>query len=162
MSQSVDEIWMRLALDEAEDALQEDEVPVGAVVVLGEKVIGRGYNRVITNEDPTAHAEIVAMREAALFLQNYRLVGTTLYVTIEPCAMCAGALVNARVKRLVYGARDPRAGAVESVFQICTREDLNHQVEILGGVLEAECREMIQSFFQKKRETKESEAETTD
>jgi tRNA(adenine34) deaminase len=157
MIQPTDEIWMRLALDEAEDALREDEVPVGAVVVLAEKVIGRGYNRVITNQDPTAHAEIMALREAALVMQNYRLVGTTLYVTVEPCAMCAGALVNARVKRLVYGARDPRAGAVESIFQICTSEELNHQVEILGGVLEAECREMIQSFFQKKREASESD-----
>jgi len=148
----MDTVWMRLALDEAEDALREGEVPVGAVVVLGEKVIGRGHNRVITDQDPTAHAEIVALRDAARFLQNYRLVGATVYVTLEPCVMCAGALIHARAERLVYGARDPRAGAVESVFQICTSSALNHQLEVRGGVLEQECREMIQSFFQKKRE----------
>jgi tRNA(adenine34) deaminase len=147
----MDEVWMRLALDEAADAERLGEVPIGAVVVLGEKVIGRGHNRVRAERDPTAHAEIVALRDAARFLDNYRLTGTTLYVTIEPCPMCAGALVNARVARLVYGAADPRAGAVTTLFQLCTDPRLNHRVEIRGGVLEAECREMIQSFFHKKR-----------
>jgi len=151
MMSPMDEVWMRLALDEAADAERLGEVPIGAVVVLGEKVIGRGHNRVRTERDPTAHAEIVALRDAARFLDNYRLTGTTLYVTIEPCPMCAGALVNARVARLVYGAADPRAGAVTTLFQICTDPRLNHRVEIRGGVLEAECREMIQSFFQRKR-----------
>ncbi len=151
MMSPMDEVWMRLALDEAADAERLGEVPIGAVVVLGEKVIGRGHNRVRAERDPTAHAEIVALRDAARFLDNYRLTGTTLYVTIEPCPMCAGALVNARVARLVYGAADPRAGAVTTLFQLCTDPRLNHRVEIRGGVLEAECREMIQSFFQKKR-----------
>ncbi len=151
MTHPMDEVWMRLALDEAADAERLGEVPIGAVLVLGEKVIGRGHNRVLTERDPTAHAEIVALREAARFLDNYRLTGTTLYVTIEPCPMCAGALVNARVARLVYGAADPRAGAVTTLFQLCTDPRLNHRLEVCGGVLEAQCREMIQSFFQKKR-----------
>jgi tRNA(adenine34) deaminase len=151
MISPMDEVWMRLALDEAADAERLGEVPIGAVVVLGEKVIGRGHNRVRAERDPTAHAEIVALRDAARFLDNYRLTGTTLYVTIEPCPMCAGALVNARVARLVYGAADPRAGAVTTLFQLCTDPRLNHRVEIRGGVLEAECREMIQSFFHRKR-----------
>jgi tRNA(adenine34) deaminase len=156
MSVPLDEIWMRLALDEAEDALTLDEVPIGAVVVINERIVGRGHNRVITDQDPTAHAEIVALRDAAQVVENYRLVGATMYVTIEPCAMCAGALVNTRVKRLVYGAKDERAGGVESVFQVCTNDKLNHQLEVEGGVLEAECRQMIQSFFQQKRSENES------
>lgn len=151
MSVPLDHVWMQFALDEAEDALNRDEVPVGAVVVLEERIIGRGHNRVITDHDPTAHAEIVALRDAAQTVGNYRLVGATLYVTIEPCAMCAGALINARIKRLVYGARDEKAGAVESVFEICTDPRLNHQLEVEGGVLEPECRQIIQSFFRQKR-----------
>lgn len=151
MSLPLDHVWMQFALDEAEDALKRDEVPVGAVVVLEERIIGRGHNRVITDHDPTAHAEIVALRDAAQTVENYRLVGATLYVTIEPCAMCAGALINARIKRLVYGARDEKAGAVESVFEICTDPRLNHQLEVEGGVLEQECRQIIQSFFRQKR-----------
>lgn len=151
MSVPLDHVWMQFALDEAEDALKRDEVPVGAVVVLEERIIGRGHNRVITDHDPTAHAEIVALRDAAQTVGNYRLVGATLYVTIEPCAMCAGALINARIKRLVYGARDEKAGAVESVFEICTDPRLNHQLEVEGGVLEPECRQIIQSFFRQKR-----------
>jgi tRNA(adenine34) deaminase len=122
---------------------------------LGEKVVGRGHNRVIADQDPTAHAEILALREAGLSLQNYRLGGATVYVTIEPCAMCAGALVNGRVKRLVYGVADPKAGAVESIFQLCTNAVLNHQVQVERGVLAEECRQMIQSFFERKRGTKE-------
>ncbi|MCS6804244.1 MAG: tRNA adenosine(34) deaminase TadA [Acidobacteriota bacterium] len=151
MSVPLDHVWMQFALDEAEDALKRDEVPIGAVVVLEERIIGRGHNRVITDHDPTAHAEIVALRDAAQTIENYRLVDATLYVTIEPCAMCAGALVNARIKRLVYGAKDEKAGAVESVFGICTDPRLNHQVQVQGGVLEQECREIIQSFFRQKR-----------
>ncbi len=155
MSTPLDEVWMRFALDEAEDALNLDEVPVGAVVVINERIVGRGYNRVITDHDPTAHAEIVALRDAAQSVGNYRLVDATVYVTIEPCAMCAGALVNARVKRLVYGAREEKAGAVESIFQICTDDRLNHQMEVRAGVLEEECREVIQSFFRQKRAEEE-------
>jgi tRNA(adenine34) deaminase len=118
---------------------------------MNERIIGRGHNRVITDHDPTAHAEIVALRDAAQTVENYRLVDATLYVTIEPCAMCAGALVNARIKRLVYGVKEEKAGAVESVFEICTNERLNHRLEVQSGVLEQDCREMIQSFFRQKR-----------
>jgi tRNA(adenine34) deaminase len=142
---------MRLALGEAEAARQSGEVPVGAIVVLDGKVIGRGRNMVIGSSDPTAHAEIVALRNAANALNNYRLTGAALYSTIEPCAMCAGAIVHARIGRLVYGALDPKAGAVETFFQICSTDFLNHRVIVEGGILEAECRAMIQSFFREKR-----------
>lgn len=142
---------MRLALGEAEAARQSGEVPVGAIVVLDGKVIGRGRNMVIGSSDPTAHAEIVALRNAASALNNYRLTRSTLYSTIEPCAMCAGAIVHARIGRLVYGAVDPKAGAVETFFQICSTDFLNHRVIVEGGILEAECRAMIQSFFREKR-----------
>ena len=142
---------MRLALGEAEAARQSGEVPVGAIVVFDGEVIGRGRNRVIGSSDPTAHAEIVALRNAANALNNYRLTGAALYSTIEPCAMCAGAIVHARIGRLVYGALDPKAGAVETFFQICSTDFLNHRVIVEGGILEAECRAMIQSFFREKR-----------
>lgn len=155
----LDEVWMRFALDEAEEARRRDEVPIGAVVVINERIVGRGHNRVIADHDPTAHAEIVALRDAARTTRNYRLIDATVYVTIEPCAMCAGALVNARVKRLVYGAKDDKAGGVESVFRICTDDRLNHRLEVRSGVLEEECREMIQSFFREKRKEKERHKE---
>jgi tRNA(adenine34) deaminase len=148
---SVDDEFMRLALGEAEAARQSGEVPVGAIVVFDGKVIGRGRNMVIGSSDPTAHAEIVALREAAIALNNYRLTGAALYSTIEPCAMCAGAIVHARIERLVYGAVDPKAGAVETFFQICSTDFLNHRVIVEGGILEADCRAMIQSFFREKR-----------
>ena len=143
--------FMREALAEAVRAREDGEVPVGAVVVLNGAVIARGRNAVIARSDPTAHAEIVALREASRASGNYRLTGTTLYSTIEPCAMCAGALVHARVQRLVYGARDPKAGAVETHFGICTTEFLNHQLIVEGGILEDECRRVLQSFFREKR-----------
>jgi tRNA(adenine34) deaminase len=146
-----DDEFMRLALGEAEAARQSGEVPVGAIVVFDGEVIGRGRNTVIGSSDPTAHAEIVALREAASALNNYRLTGAALYSTIEPCAMCAGAIVHARIERLVYGAVDPKAGAVETFFQICSTDFLNHRVIVEGGILEADCRAMIQSFFRKKR-----------
>jgi len=151
LMQSADDEFMRLALGEAEAARQSGEVPVGAIVVLDDKIIGRGRNLVIGSSDPTAHAEIVALREAASALTNYRLTGAALYSTIEPCAMCAGAIVHARIGRLVYGAVDPKAGAVETFFQICSTDFLNHRVIVEGGILEAECRAMIQSFFREKR-----------
>src|SRR5215510_11751106 len=137
---SADEHFMRMALEEAEAAGQAGEVPVGAVVVIGAEVKGRGRNSVIALSDPTAHAEIVALRSAASAVGNYRLTGATLYSTIEPCAMCAGALVHARVGRLVFGAHDPKAGAVETFFGICTTDFLNHRVSVEGGLLESECR----------------------
>lgn len=148
---SADEDFMRLAISEAETARLEGEVPVGAILVFNGEIIGRGRNAVIGSSDPTAHAEIVALREGARALSNYRLTGAALYSTIEPCAMCAGAIVHARIERLVFGARDPKAGAVETFFQICSTEFLNHRVVIEGGILEAESRAMIQSFFREKR-----------
>lgn len=147
----LDKEFMREALAEAEAACEDGEVPVGAVVVLGGDVIARGRNAVISSNDPTAHAEIVALREAARAVGNYRLTGATLYSTIEPCAMCAGTLVHARIARLVYGAPDPKAGAVETHFGICTTDFLNHQVSVEGGILEDECRRVLQSFFRDRR-----------
>lgn len=147
-----DEEYMHIALAEAAQAAAEDEVPIGAIVVLNGEIKGRGHNRVIQLHDPTAHAEILAIREAAQTIGNYRLLDATLYSTIEPCAMCAGAVIHARIGRLVYGAADEKAGAVTTHFQICTTNFLNHRTEILGAILEPECREMIQSFFRRKRE----------
>jgi tRNA(adenine34) deaminase len=146
-----DEFFMRFALAEAQQAREAHEVPIGAVVVLDQRIVGRGHNQPIGSHDPTAHAEIIALREAAQALGNYRLTGATLYATIEPCAMCAGAIVNARIKRVVYGAADLRAGAAASVFQICANSSLNHQAEITAGILEEECRELMQSFFKQRR-----------
>ncbi len=147
----IDEDFMREALTEAEAASEDGEVPVGAIIVLGGNVIARGRNAMIGASDPTAHAEIVALRKAASAIGNYRLIGATMYSTIEPCAMCAGALVHARVERLVYGADDPKAGAVETHFGICNADFLNHQVSVEGGILEGECRRVLQSFFRDRR-----------
>ena len=147
-----DEGFMRMALAEAELAWAADEIPVGAVVVIDGEVKGRGHNSPVSSSDPSAHAEMLALREAARAIGNYRLVGAALYSTIEPCAMCAGALVHARVARLVYGAGDVRAGAVRTHFGVCTSEFLNHRVDVREGVLESECREMLVSFFRLRRE----------
>ncbi|MFH1783849.1 MAG: tRNA adenosine(34) deaminase TadA [bacterium] len=144
-------VFMREALREAEKAFEKDEVPVGAVIVYRGKIIGRGHNRNITRNDPTAHAEIVAIKEASKHLKSARLSDTTIYVTIEPCAMCAGALVWARVKHLVYGARDEKSGACGSVINVTDNIGLNHRLKLTSGVMEQECREVIQSFFQRKR-----------
>ncbi len=146
-----DEFFMACALAEAQQAYAAAEVPVGAVVVLDNQIIGRGCNQPIGRRDPTAHAEISALREAAQRSGNYRLVEATLYVTIEPCVMCAGALLNARVKRLVYGATEERFGAVDSLLQLCTHSSLNHQVEVTSGILADECRALMQSFFKQRR-----------
>jgi len=148
---AIDEEFMRQALAEAEAASLDGEVPVGAVVVIDGEIKGRGHNVVITGNDPTAHAEVVALREAAKVTRNYRLTGAVLYSTIEPCAMCAGAIVHSRIARLVYGTEDLKAGAVETHFGICTSDFLNHKVEVEGGILESECRAMIQSFFLDRR-----------
>lgn len=142
---------MRMALEEAEAARREGEVPVGAVVVCSGAVAGRGHNRTIGDCDPTAHAEMVALREAARRAGNHRLPDCSLYVTIEPCAMCAGAVVQARLARLVYGCDDPKAGAVRSLYRIADDLRLNHRTEVSGGVLAEECAEQIRSFFQQKR-----------
>ena len=142
---------MREALELARRAEAAGEVPVGAVAVADGVVVGRGFNSPIGLSDPTAHAEILALREAARALANYRLEGVTLYATLEPCAMCAGALVAARVKRLVFGARDLRFGAVRSKFRVADSELLNHRVEVVEGVLGAECAELMKSFFSARR-----------
>ena len=143
--------FMRLALDEARRAEASGEVPIGAVVVVEGRVIGRGCNQPISASDPTAHAEIVALREAARAAGNYRLTGADLYVTLEPCLMCVGALVHARVARLVYGAQEPKTGAVVSTTRALEIPSLNHRVEVVSGVLEEECREIVQAFFKARR-----------
>jgi tRNA(adenine34) deaminase len=147
-----DNKWMRVALEQAALARQADEVPIGACVISESgELLSASHNRVIADNDPTAHAEILSLREAAHRVRNYRLVGTTVYTTIEPCAMCAGALVNTRVKRLVYGVDDERFGAVNTHFGIGVSEILNHRIEVVGGVLESECRAMMQDFFRARR-----------
>jgi len=146
-----DELWMQEAIRAAQRALEVDEVPVGAVVVCEGKIIGRGFNRNIRDSDPTAHAELVALREAAAALGNHRLGGCDLFVTIEPCAMCAGAMVHARIRRLVYGADDPKAGAVHSVMRVLDHPALNHRIEVQGGILAGRCAELLQEFFRVRR-----------
>ena len=146
-----DEHWMRHALAAAQEAGLCGEVPVGTCIVRSGELIAVAGNRTRTDCDPTAHAELVALREASRILGNYRLVDVEIYSTIEPCAMCAGALIQARVKRLVYGAPDERAGAVASKFRICDTDFLNHRIQITSGVLENECRELMQSFFRRRR-----------
>ena len=135
----------------AQRALEAGEVPVGALVVCGGKIVGRGWNRNISDSDPTAHAEVIAMREAGATLSNHRLGECDLFATIEPCAMCAGALVHARIRRLVYGADDPKAGAVHSVIHILNHPGLNHRTEVRGGVLAGRCAEIVQEFFRSRR-----------
>ena len=146
-----DELWMEEALRCAQRALEMDEVPVGAIVICDGKIIGRGWNRNIADADPTAHAEIVALREAGATMGNYRLGDCEVFVTIEPCPMCAGAMVHARIPRLVYGADDPKAGAVHSVMQVLNHPQLNHELEIRGGVLAGRSAELLQTFFKKRR-----------
>ena len=143
---------MRIAIAEADRARDLDEVPIGACIVDAEgNILAAASNRTITNNDPTAHAEILALRAAADKIGNYRLTGTTMYSTIEPCVMCAGALVNARVARLVFGAHDERFGGVETKFRLCDSTDLNHRIEIVSGTLANDCRELMQNFFKMKR-----------
>jgi tRNA(adenine34) deaminase len=146
-----DELWMEEALRSAQRALEAGEVPVGAVVVCQGRVVGRGWNRNLTDCDPTAHAEIVALREAGRNLGNHRLGDCELFATIEPCAMCAGAAVHARLRRLVYGADDPKAGAIHSILQVVNHPSLNHRMDIRGGVLAGRSAEMVQDFFRKRR-----------
>jgi tRNA(adenine34) deaminase len=149
--------WMRQALAAAEEARGRDEVPIGTCIVSGETVLAVAGNRTRTDRDPTAHAEIVALRAAALKAGNYRLKDAVVYSTIEPCVMCAGALIQARVARLVYGAPDERAGAVESRFRVCDTDFLNHRIEVTAGVLENECRQLMQDFFRKRRNNDKDE-----
>jgi tRNA(adenine34) deaminase len=151
MDDETAQLWMREALAEARKAEAAEEVPVGAVLLLNGKVIGRGYNSSIHLHDPTAHAEIVALRQAAHAVSNYRLPGSILIVTIEPCIMCVGAMIQARVEALVYGAADPKAGAVHSCFQLANGSSLNHRIRVESGVLAEECSSILKEFFRTRR-----------
>jgi tRNA(adenine34) deaminase len=143
--------WMVMALQLAQHAARAQEVPVGAILVKDQEIIGQGWNQPIAHCDPSAHAEMLALRQAALQLKNYRLLNTTLYVTLEPCAMCLGAMLQARIDRLVFGAWDPRAGAVSSVFQIPDAPQLNHRIRWEGGILADESSSLLKAFFQERR-----------
>jgi tRNA(adenine34) deaminase len=146
-----DELWMEEALRAAQRALELGEVPVGAVIVHDGRIVGRGWNRNIADNDPSAHAEVLALRVAGATLGNHRLGNCDMFVTIEPCAMCAGAMVQARINRLVYGADDPKAGAVQSVMRVINDPHLNHKIEIVSGVLAGRCAELLQRFFRERR-----------
>ena len=150
---------MRAAIELGRQGLSRGEVPVGAVVVLGGVVIGTGFNAPIDTSDPTAHAEIVALREAGKRTGNYRLTGATVYVTIEPCQMCVGAMIHARIARVVYGTREPKAGAIESAMRAHEHPTLNHRLTATGGVLEAECRQLLQGFFADRRAARQGQAD---
>ncbi|MDX1811103.1 MAG: tRNA adenosine(34) deaminase TadA [Gammaproteobacteria bacterium] len=152
MPVATDERWMQHAIALARKAESLGEVPVGAVIVNNDEVLAEAWNQPIQSHDPTAHAEIAALRSAAEKIQNYRIVGeNALYVTLEPCVMCAGAIIHARIKRVVFGAYDPKAGAAGSVFEVLGTDKLNHKVEVTGGVLEAECGELLKNFFKARR-----------
>ncbi|MFC0225023.1 tRNA adenosine(34) deaminase TadA [Serratia aquatilis] len=156
MNEYSDEYWMRQALSLAMRAQEEGEVPVGALLVLNNQVIGEGWNRPIGHHDPTAHAEIMALRQGGSVLQNYRLLDATLYVTLEPCVMCAGAMIHSRIRRLVYGATDEKTGAAGSLVDILRHPGMNHQVEIISGVLAEECAATLSNFFRLRREQKKA------
>jgi tRNA(adenine34) deaminase len=143
--------WMHYAIKFAKHAGDVEEVPVGAVLIFDNEVIGEGWNQPISSQDPTAHAEIIALRQAAKKIGNYRLLDTILYVTIEPCVMCVGAMIHARIKKLIYGADDPKTGAVKSVFQLLDSNEFNHKIEWQGGLLAEECSTLLQKFFKNKR-----------
>lgn len=147
-----DEFWMEQAYQLALRSQEEGEVPVGAVIVLENRLIAEGWNQPIQKHDPTAHAEVMAMQKAGKVLQNYRLVGTTMYVTLEPCPMCASAMVHARVKRLVYAAEDLKTGAADSAFQLLNHASMNHQVEVVSGVLREKCSALLSHFFRQRRQ----------
>jgi tRNA(adenine34) deaminase len=152
----LDNFWMQHALSLARKAQHQDEVPVGAVIIRNNEILGEGYNQPIVKSDPTAHAEIQAIRMAAFHDKNYRLTNTTLYVTLEPCAMCAGAIIQARIERVVFGAPDPKSGAAGSVFNVLNTPALNHQSEVKAGVAQEECAHLLTSFFKAKRESQKN------
>jgi tRNA(adenine34) deaminase len=152
---SLDQFWMQRAIELARIAESRGEVPVGAVLVKDDQIIGEGFNSPISENDPTAHAEIRAIRDAAKRLGNYRLLNTSLYVTLEPCVMCVGAIVHARIGEVIYGATEPRTGAAGSVFDILTSPEHNHRVELRGGVLADECSQLLKGFFQQRRQSQE-------
>jgi tRNA(adenine34) deaminase len=147
----LDQQYMRMAIEQAQLAAQSGEVPVGAVLVRGGQVISRAFNKPITNHDPSAHAEMLALREAALAEENYRIPGSTLYVTLEPCAMCSGAMLHARIDRVVYGAQDPKTGAAGSVLDIFSSKQINHQTSVEGGIMSEECGQLLRDFFKGRR-----------
>jgi tRNA(adenine34) deaminase len=151
MERTAAERWMQEALEEARRAEAQGEIPVGAIVLINEKVVGRGHNHSIRSHDPTAHAEVVALRHAAHSMRNYRLPGSILVVTVEPCMMCVGAMIHARVDELIFGAADPKAGAVQSVFQMASVPQLNHQIAVTPGVLAKECGGLLRAFFESRR-----------
>lgn len=151
MSDALDESMMRLALEQAREAASLGEVPVGAVIYRGDEVLAKAYNLRESTADPTAHAEILALRQAANRLGTWRLDGCTIAVTLEPCPMCAGALINSRIDRLVYGTTDPKMGCVDTMYQLCTDTRFNHRLEVVQGVLKDECVEVLQTFFQARR-----------
>lgn len=151
MDRAAAEFWMREAIVEARKAEAEGEVPVGAVLLINEKIVGRGHNHSIRAHDPTAHAEVLALRHGAHNMRNYRLPGSILVVTIEPCVMCAGAMIQARVEEVVFGAADPKAGAITSHFQLADATPLNHSIQITSGILEDECGAMLRCFFESRR-----------
>lgn len=154
--------YMKLALEQAGIAEENGDVPIGAVIVYQNQIIGRAYNQREQLNDPTAHAEIIALTQAAAFLESWRLHGCTIYVTLEPCPMCAGALVLARVDRLVYGCDDPKTGAVKSLYTITTDERLNHRLEVTSGILEALCRQQLQQFFARRRQEQKNEQQSSE
>ena len=151
MDRSKAEMWMQEALIEAGKAEAEGEIPVGAVLLINEKIVGRGHNHSIRTHDPSSHAEILALRHAAHSMRNYRLPGSILVVTIEPCVMCAGAMIHARVDQVIYGAPDPKGGALDSNFHLACAEPLNHRIDVISGILEEECSNMLRSFFASRR-----------
>ena len=147
----LDQQYMRMAIEQAQLAAQSGEVPVGAVLVKDGKVISKAFNKPIANHDPSAHAEMLALREAALAEENYRIPGSTLYVTLEPCAMCSGAMLHARIYRVVYGASDPKTGAAGSVLDIFASKQINHQTSVEGGIMSEECGQLLRDFFKGRR-----------
>jgi len=149
--QRTDQEWMHEAIKLAKHATSQQEVPVGAILVREDKLIGEGWNQPISKNDPSAHAEIIALRDAAANVKNYRLLHTTMYVTLEPCLMCVGAMLHARIERLVFGAHDPKTGAVETVFKLLENEQHNHQIHAVGGVLGSECGALLKDFFSQRR-----------
>lgn len=146
-----DHAFMQQALELAKEAQRQGEVPVGAVITLNDQVIGEGHNQPISTNDPSAHAEIQALRAAALTIENYRLIDATLYVTLEPCVMCAGAIIHARIAKVVYAATDPKGGAIQSVFEILETKKLNHQVQCLGGLFRDDASQLLKNFFKSRR-----------
>ncbi len=151
MPHKTDDHWIAHALTLANHAAKQNEVPVGAILVQDNQIIAEGWNQPIAHHDPTAHAEIVTLRKAANKIKNYRLINSTLYVTLEPCVMCIGAILHARIDRLVYGARDPRAGAIESVFRVVDEPRLNHRIDCKGGVMADACGQILKDFFKQRR-----------